>query len=62
MTATQAREYLKTAANTETGKQALRSLGLGFIIVAPDKGDDAASVKVATAVRELLSKQYPTIM
>ncbi len=59
MTATQAREYLKTAARTETGRQAMRDLGLDAVITAPDKGDDASSITAAMAVHGRLSRRYP---
>jgi hypothetical protein len=58
MTAMQAREYLKTAVATETGRQALRALGFGFIISAPDKGDDAGSIEVAKRLCAKLQASY----
>ena len=56
--ATRAREYLRLAVTTETGRDALRELGFGSIIDAPDKGDDASTVRIADAVAKRLCKTY----
>lgn len=61
MNAQQAREYLKTATETETGRQAIRQVGLAAIISQPESGDDSSSVKAAEMVRAQLHRAYPSL-
>lgn len=58
MNTKQAREFLVAAVATETGRQALRALGLEQVIDAPDKGDDRSTIKVAEMLREQLYHSY----
>lgn len=58
MSAKEARDYLAVAVATETGKQALRSLGYGMILDNPTRGDDASTIQIATALRTKLNQSY----
>jgi hypothetical protein len=57
MTPTEARDYLVLACHTASGREAMIQLGYAAIIPAPDRGDDASSIKVAEAVRGFLIRK-----
>ena len=50
MNATEAREYLATAAATATGREAITAAGYAAIVDCPRDGDDQSSITVAAAV------------
>lgn len=58
MSATEAREWLKMAVATATGREILRDMGLGAIIKAPEKGDDASTIAVVQRAKEEMSRRY----
>jgi hypothetical protein len=57
MNAQEARDYLESAAQTETGRQALRDLGFAAVIEAPTQGDDQSSVAVAERLHAELHRR-----
>ena len=61
MNAEQAREFLKTATETEVGLQAIRRVGMEAIISNPEGGDDSSSIKAATTIRQQLLVDYPAL-
>jgi hypothetical protein len=61
MTATQARDYLVSAAQTEVGKEVLTDLGYGAIIKTPEKGDDKSTIKLAAILSRELHRRYPAL-
>lgn len=61
MNATEARDYLKLAAATEVGREALAAMGLARVAAAPEKGDDESSIRVAAALAERLRDDYPAV-
>jgi hypothetical protein len=58
MNPAEARDFLRAACSTETGRAALRDLGFGTVAQAPDEGDDDSTVAVATALAGELARRY----